>query len=131
MSIQGNVVSALMARVNSLSGFAVVYPRKGAAQPSGEHVRASVVPNDNIPADLASNVMYRRGFVVLTLVSALGEYQVVSENRAGTIADHFPRGLRLTSGDATVKIVGHSVRQAREEGGRWETPVWIEYQSRA
>lgn len=122
-------MAALMGRVDALAGFTVVYPRKGADQPSGEHVRAALVPNDNIPADLSSDVMYRRGFVVLTLVSALGEYQVVSENSAGTIANHFPRGLRLTSGDATVKIVGHSVRQAREDGGRWETPVWIEYQS--
>lgn len=129
MSIQGDVVSALMARVDSLAAPDVVWPRKGPDQPPGEHVRVALVPNDNIPADLSSDVHQRRGFVVLTHVSALGEYQVVSENDAGTIAEHFPRGLRLTSGGVAVKIKGHSVRAAREEGGRWETPVWVEYEA--
>lgn len=129
MTAQSDVMVALMTRVNSLAGFTMVWPRKGADQPAGEHVRVAVVPNDNLPADLNSDVMQRRGFVVLTLVSPLGEYQIEAEAKAGTIAAHFPRALRLTSGDAVVQIVGHSVRQAREEAGRWETPVWIEYRS--
>lgn len=129
MTTQADLTAALFARVDSLAGFALLWPRKGATQPAGEHVRVALVPNDNLPADLSSDVMQRRGFVVLTLVSALGEYQIEAEAKAGTIAAHFPRALRLTSGDALVQIVGHSVRQAREEGGRWETPVWIEYRS--
>ena len=103
MSIQGDVVSALMARVDSLAAPDVVWPRKGPDQPPGEHVRVALVPNDNIPADLSSDVHQRRGFVVLTHVSALGEYQVVSENDAGTIAE-----IANTSRDDGMVLDPHS-----------------------
>jgi len=129
MSVQGDLVAALMARVEGLSGWTIVWPRKGGEQPAEEHVRVALVPNDNIPADLSTDVMQRRGFLVLTLVSPIGAYQVVSENAAGAIAAHFPRGLRLIRNGLTVKIVRQSVRQAREESGRWETPIWIEYEA--
>ena len=129
MTAHTDTIAAVFARVESLAGFTLVWPRKGADQPAGEHVRVALVPNDNLPADLSSDVMRRRGFVVLTLVSPIGEYQVESEAKAATIAAHFPRALRLTRNSTVVQIGGATVRQAREESGRWETPVWVDYRA--
>ncbi len=131
MSVRGDMVAALMAHVESLSGFGLVWAKKGEGQPDGEHVRISLVPNDDIAADIDTQVKRRRGFIVLTLVAALtdDDYQVVIENKAGTIEEHFPRGLRLTSNGTTAKIVNSTTRTGRRESGRWETPVWIEYEA--
>lgn len=129
MSVQGDLLAALMGRVESLSGVTVVWPRLGAAQPAGQHVRAAFLPNDDSPADLGSNTMARQGFLVLTLVSDLSQHQVVSENDAGVIAEHFPRGLTLSSGSVKTKITGQTVKPSRQEGGRWETPIFISYEA--
>lgn len=129
MSVHGDLLAALMSRVETLSGFTIVWPRIGAAQPSGQHVRAAFLPNDDAASDLGSNVMQRQGFLVLTLVSSLDRHQVVSEDAAGAIAEHFPRGLQINSGSVTVKITGQTLKQSRQEGGRWETAVFIAYQS--
>ena len=122
-------MAALYGRLEALSGYTVVYPRKGASQPAGEHLRASLVPNDRLRTGVEVQTKEHRGFLVLTLVSDLQEYEVKSRAKAGAIAAHFPLNAVYTYGDAAAHIKTHSVRQAREEGGRWETPIWIEYQA--
>lgn len=128
---ESDVHAALMAQVEKITGFTLLWPKKGGEQPAGEHVRVSHVPNDNAPADLSSDVMERQGFLYLTLVSDLGEYEVVTKRKAGEIAAYFKRGQRLTSNSTTVKITGHTVQPGRQEGGRWETPIRISYWSMA
>lgn len=130
MSVEGSIHAALMGRVETISGYTLAYQRKGDAQPSGDHIRVAHVPNDNIGADLSSQVFERQGFLYLTLVLDTGEYDVVAREAAGEIAEtYFPRGARLTHDGTTVKITGHTVRPGREEGGRWETPIRISYWS--
>ncbi len=128
---ESDVHAALMARVQEITGFTMLWPQMGGEQPAGEHVRVSHVPNDNAPADLSSDVMERQGFLYLTLVSDLGQYEVVTKRKAGEIAAYFKRGQRLTINSTTVKITGHTVRPGRQEGGRWETPIRISYWSMA
>lgn len=129
--VEADVHTALMAQVEKITGFTLLWPQKGGEQPAGEHVRVSHVPNDNDAADLSSDVMERQGFLYLTLVSDLGQYEAVTKRRAGEIAAYFKRGQNLTSNGTTVKITGHTVRPGRQEGGRWETPIRISYWSMA
>lgn len=127
MSVEGDLHSALMARVETITGYPILYPQKGGDVPTGEHITAFHLPNDNTRAELAGQIMERQGFLVLTLVSPLDVYEVVSKRKAGEIAAYFPNDLDLTSGTARVTITGHSVRQGRQEGQRWETPIWVSY----
>ena len=129
MSAEGDIPAALMARLGELAGYTVLHPRKGGDQPAGEHIRVALVPNDSLRTGLDVQEQEHRGFLVLTLVSDLGQYEAASRNAAGAIAGHFPLNAVYESGDASVKIMGQTVRQAREEMGRWETPIWIEYQA--
>lgn len=126
---ESNLHAALMAKVEVMAtalGYDVLYPQKGGDAPAGEHVRAYQLPNDNEAAGISSQVYNRQGFLVLTLVSPMGEYEVVTKDKAGAIAAYFPRGPFGASG---ITIQGHTVKQGREEGERWETPIWIEYWS--
>lgn len=127
MSVEGDLHAALMGRVATITGYPILYPQKGGDVPTGEHITAQHLPNDNARAALAGQIMERQGFLVLTLVSPLGGYEVVTKRKAGEIAAYFPNDLDLTFGDACVTITGHSIRQGRQEGQRWETPIWVSY----
>ncbi|MAM60862.1 phage tail terminator-like protein [Maritimibacter sp. UBA3975] len=130
MSIEGSLYAALAAQVETITGYTVIWPRKGGDQPAGDHLRISFVPNDNQLADLASQAMERQGFLYVTLVEDGGEYEVVSREKAGDIAEtYFKTGARLTFTGGNLKITGHTVRPGRMEGGRWETPIRISYWS--
>lgn len=129
MSADASLYAALMARVEEITDYPILWPQRGGDAPSVEHIRVSFLPNDNLPVDLSSNSFHRRGFLYLTLVSPLGEYEVVTRRKTGEIAALFPRALDLTRDGVTVTIVGQSIRQGREDGGMWQTPIRIEYQS--
>ncbi|KII11765.1 DUF4128 domain-containing protein [Phaeobacter sp. S60] len=128
---ESDIHAALMAQAETITGYSMLWPQKGGDQPAGEHIRISHVPNDNAPADLSSDVMERQGFLYLTLVSDLGQYEAVTKRKAGEIAAYFKRGKPLKMNGTTVKITGHNVRPGRQEGGRWETPIRISYWSMA
>lgn len=129
MSAHVEVNAALSAKVESLTGVTIVWPRKGGDEPAGEYVRVAFVRADDEAPELSGDRYIRKGFIVLALVSALGQYQIVSEAKAGTIADQFSRGEVLTNGTSEARIVGASIRDAKEEDGRWVTPIWVEYWS--
>ena len=127
MTVEASIYAALMAQVETITGFPILWPQDGGDKPSGEHIRVAFLPNENRPVDLSSNQFFRQGFLYLTLVSKLGEYEVVTRRKAGEIADYFPRALDLQHGGVTITITGHDIRQGRESGGMWETPIRISY----
>ena len=132
MTITADIHGALIARAEVMAtalSLPAVWSRKGGDQPTAEHIRVFHLPNDNVPADLSSDVMERQGFLVVTLVSALDVYEVVSQEKAGLIVGYFRRSLRLNVNTTEVTIAGHSVRPGRQEGQRWETPIFIPYRS--
>jgi len=132
MSAEADIHVALMARAEVMAtalSYPVLWPQKGGDIPTGEHLKIAHLPNDNEPADIATDVMFRQGFLVITLVSPLGLYEAVTKSKAGLIAAFFYRALRLTVNTTTVTITGHSVRIGRQEGQRWETPIFVGYRS--
>ena len=134
MSVEADIHIALMARAEEMAtalDYPVLWPQKGGDIPTGEHIAVFHLPNDNEPAELSSNVMRRQGFLVITLVSPLGVYEAVTRAKAGLIAAFFYRALRLTVNTTTLTINGHSVRTGRQEGQRWETPIFVSYQATA
>ena len=128
--VEGDLHAALMARVEAMAtalSYTVLYPQKGGDQPAGEHVTAFHLPNDNQRGELAGEIMERQGFLVLTLVSPLNIYEVVTKRKAGELAAYFINDLELTSGDVCVAVTGHTVKPGSQVGERWETPIWVSY----
>jgi hypothetical protein len=128
MSIDGDIHAALMARVEAISGYQMVWPQKKTPEPEGEYIRVSHLPNDNREVDLSGAAMLRKGFLYLTLVSPLTQHESVTREAAGDIAAQFQRGETLSRGGLKVKITTRDVRQGRPEAERWETPIRIGYQ---
>jgi len=131
-NVESDIHQALTAQAEVMIaalGYPALWSQKGGDKPVGEHVTIMQLPNDNVPMGLSDQVYDRKGFFIITLVSPLDVYEIVTKNKAGEIVTYFKRGLRVTANDTTVTISSHSVRQGREEGQRWETPIWISYES--
>ncbi|GAA6162572.1 hypothetical protein NBRC116590_02760 [Pelagimonas sp. KU-00592-HH] len=129
MSVDGDLHAALMARVETLSGFTLVYPSLEQNEPEGEYVRVSHLPNDNQRVGLKdTDPLRRRGFIVLTLCSPLGEHEAVYRDRAGNIAAHFT-GQVFDYVEDTVSVHSVTVKPGRRERNHWETPVWVDYRN--
>jgi len=67
--------------------------------------------------------------LIVNLVSTLDGYDIVTRKQAGAISDYFTRAQILEANGTKVTIVGTTIRSGREEGQRWETPIFIEYRS--
>lgn len=123
MSAEGDLHSALMARVETLpGGYAMIWPQKGGDEPDGEHIRVYHLANDNRSVCFTGDQYERKGFLILTLVSPLGEYEAVTKDKAGDIAAHFSRGTL-----GSITILGHTVKAGKQVNDFWETPIWVEY----
>ena len=131
-NVESNLHAALIGQaevmVAALS-YTAIWSQKGGDKPAGEHVTIQHLPNDNNQLGLSDQISERQGFLIITLVSPLDIYEVVSKEKAGAIAGYFLSGTRLTVNATKVAIMSHSVRQGREQGQRWETPIWISYRS--
>jgi hypothetical protein len=110
-------------------GYTAIWPRKGGDKPAGEHVTIQHLRNDDVPLGLSDQVYTRQGFLIVTLVSPLDVYDVVTRKKAGAIGAYFLRAQRLTVNGTVVTIVGTTIRDGRQEGQRWETPIYISYRS--
>ena len=132
MTVESDLHTALMAQAEVMAtalSYEVLWPQAGGDMPAGEHLRVYYLPNDNEAADLNSDTMERKGFLIITLVSPLGGYEAVTKEKAGLIAGYFKRGTRLTKNATPVTIMGHTIKAGRQEADRWETPIWVEYWS--
>jgi hypothetical protein len=110
-------------------GYPAIWPRKGGDVPAGEHVTIQQLRNDDVPMDLSGQVYMRTGFFIVTLVSPLNAYDVVTRKQAGAIAAYFLRVQQLTANGTKVTMMGTTIRNGREEAQRWETPIYISYES--
>jgi hypothetical protein len=110
-------------------GYTAIWPRKGGDKPASEHLAIQYLRNDDVPLGLSDQVYTRQGFLIVTLVSPLDVYDIVARKQAGAIGAYFKRAQILTANATKVTIVGHTVRDGRKEGQRWETPIYISYRS--
>jgi hypothetical protein len=110
-------------------GYTAIWPRRGDDTPSGEHLTIQHLRNDDVPLGLSDQVYTRQGFLIVTLVSPLGSHDIVTRKQAGAIAAYFKRAQRFAANGTKVTIVGATIRSGRQEGQRWETPIYISYRS--
>lgn len=128
-NVEADIHSALMAKAESITGYDVLWPQKGGDKPAGEYLSVYHLPNDNTPAGIDGNVYERKGFLIITLVSPLGQYEAKTKKVVGDIAAIFGRG-RLPALNATVVTIDSiSIKPGRQENNRWETPIWFSYRT--
>jgi hypothetical protein len=130
--VDSDITQALNARAEVMIaalGYTAIWPRKGGDKPAGEHVTIQHLRNDDVPLGLADQVYTRQGFLVITLVSPLDVYDIVTRKQAGAIGAYFLRAQILTANATKVTIFGTTIRSGRQEGQRWETPIYISYRS--
>ena len=86
--------------------------------------RVSAVPVNQFYYD---GEPYRReGFIIITLVTPLGQNVSVYDQIAGDIAQHFNDTVKMTYGALTVSIPSYPhVVEGYEENGYWTIPVRI------
>ncbi|MEI4473572.1 phage tail terminator-like protein [Frigidibacter sp. MR17.24] len=127
-TVEGNIHAALMARVATLPGFALFWPEQGQTRPTTEHVEVRHLPNRPARQGLSGGtVLERRGFILLALVSELGAFDAVYRERAGQIAEHFPRDFWMTSEGVRMRVHAVEVSRGFEDSGMWRTPVSVDY----
>ena len=132
MSVEGDLHAALMAEVEKITGYTVIWPRKGGDAPAGEYLSVFHLPNDNNREFFGSEEpLARMGFIIIHLVSPLGEYEVTAKRKAGEIAETFALDTEITVNGQTIKIHSHTVKAGSEVNQRWETPIWIDYRGYA
>jgi hypothetical protein len=130
--VDSDITQALNARAEVMIaalGYTAIWPRKGGDKPAGEHVTIQHLRNDDVPLGLSDQVYTRQGFLIVTLVSSLDVYDIVTRKQAGAITEYFKRAQILTANATKVTIVGATIRSGRQEGQRWETPIYISYRS--
>lgn len=135
MTVEADIHAALMAQAEVMVadlGYPTLWSQKGGDKPAVEHLAVAHLPNDNARMFYGGNdPMERKGFLIITLVSDLGQYEVVTKQKAGEIAAFFPNDMKLTKNGTTVSVFSHSIKGGREVSARWETPIWVEYRGYA
>jgi hypothetical protein len=130
--VDSDITQALNARAEVMIaalGYTAIWPRKGGDKPAGEHLTIQNLRNDDVPLGLSDQVYTRQGFLIVTLVSPLDVYDIVTRKQAGAITEYFKRAQILTANATKVTILGATIRSGRQEGQRWETPIYISYRS--
>lgn len=127
-TIEANIQSALMERVQSLAGFQILWPGVPTSIPEGEHVRVTHQPNANSRFAITSRTAVERmGFLYLAHYFPVGDHEVVAKNRAGLIAEHFPRDLKMRYDGVIMRVNKVDVGRGVEDDGFWRTLVSVDY----
>lgn len=72
----------------------------------------------------------RRGTLILTLVSDIGQDWAVYLNEAGDLADLYREGTFLSNGPVCVEIYqAPAIQEGYQDGGRWRVPVTINWRT--
>lgn len=99
--------------------------------PSRTYEQLTLVPGDPQAAALgAGAATWRVGFFSILLYLPVGQGASAAAQRANAIIARFNRGLTLTSGSVTVKLIDPvRVKAGRPEADRYVVPVQIPYQA--
>lgn len=138
MGIEASIHAALMARVEALTlspALPVSYPGVPFDNTAGAYLRVTHIRNMPVRwGILGSDPMDRMGLLqldIFTVISA-GSWQIVADNLADSIAAHFPRDLKMTSGGYTARVFSTRVETGIRDpdGTHWQTPIVVDYRAK-
>lgn len=131
-AIEARIADALLARLAALSltpAIPVAYPDIPFTPPAGTYLKAQLIPNTNSNRYVGDDSTTEfRGILQVTVVASSGKGIVAPSEIAAKVADHFERGVPITSGDLVVKITDRpSIAHAMQDTDRVNIPVSINY----
>lgn len=126
MSAHTEIAGALATRLSTLS--LPTAWENGAFTPTSDvlYLREQYLPAETIPFGL-SKVDSNGGIYQVTVMAPKGGTKGPAMTTAKTVAELFPRGLRLTYGVQQVTIKSVSQGPAMDIGDRWAVPVSIRW----
>ena len=132
MTVEASIHAALMARVETIpGGYAIAWPGLSFTEPA-EYLDVRHIPNQTERRALHGRYgLNRMGILQITLCAPLGQYEIVYIEKAGQIAEHFPRDLPLTHDGVTVRIVKADIAQGFADGQHWRVPISVYYRGNA
>ena len=108
----------------------IVWPNKDASLPERPYIVVDFVTTSREDDTLAGTATVETGFAMISVVSDLNTFATEGLTLAQTIADRFPKALRLPITGATVLITKPSeIKQAYRDGVYWRTPVQVNYRA--
>lgn len=135
MGVETEIHAALMDRAASLSvtpSMPKLYAGAEEDTAMGDYLLITHLPNEPVRTELESaRPMDHFGFLqvdIFRLVKA-NSWDILSKVIADQIISHFERGLNLSYGATSVKVVRSFAKNGRKDpnGTHWHTPVLIEY----
>lgn len=127
-TVEANIHAALMARVESMTDFVILWPGIAQPRPAGEHVEVQHSPNASDRRGLSGKAaLERRGFLYLAHYAPTGQHETVYKERAGLIAAHFPRDLWMEREGVRMRVHKVDVGRGAEDDGMWRTLVSVDY----
>jgi hypothetical protein len=125
-----DVTKALMARLDIAPALAnsIVYPNEEVSGPAKPYLVFDDVPTLTGNNTLASGAGWGEGYLMVTVVSQLNQYDVSAKEIGDLIAERFAYGLRLGFDNGHITITRPPfVMRGFPDDTSWRTPVRINY----
>lgn len=105
----------------------IAWPNK-VFTPNGLYLEFRHSPNERLDQTLGGKFPYQTGLVLVTVVTAKDQFTGEANTVAQSIADRFPKSLRLSAGAGKVLINEPTALAAPfQDGAYWRQPVRIAY----
>lgn len=135
MGVEASIHAALMGRVESLAtSLAIAYPGAAFEDTGGDYLRVTHLRNTPVRWGIdGADPVRRMGILQIDLMTVPQgrSYQVVTDNEADVIIDHFPRGLVITRDGIRIYLESSYALSPSRLDAHWMTPIRIEYRAEA
>lgn len=124
------IEQALGQRLSTMAGVpAIAWPNQDFKPPaSGTYIEFRHVPGERIDDTVAGGYPYQTGIVLLTVVTKAGGFNTAANTLAQSIANRFPKALRLAAGGGFVLMYAPAaLGTGFQDGAYWRQPVSIRY----
>lgn len=99
------------------------------ASPARPYLAVEMVRVSRRAPGLSGGAVIARGFMQVTVVTAVDKWAYPAERLAQQVADRFPKALRLAgpSGGYVTVTEAPDIKQGYRDGPDWRVPVQIDY----
>jgi hypothetical protein len=124
------IEQAIGQRLSTMSGVpAIAWPNQDFKPPaSGTYIEFRHVPGERIDDTTSGGYPYQTGIALLTVVTKAGGFNTAANTLAQSIANRFPKALRLAAGGGFVLLnAPAALGTPFQDGAYWRQPVRVFY----
>jgi len=107
----------------------IAWPNRTFTPPAdGLYVEFRHVPGERVDDTVSGGYPYQSGIALLTVVTKAGEFSTAANELAQSIADAFPKALRLAVGGGFVLMYAPArFGTPFQDGAYWRQPISVFY----